>query len=128
MKKQYAAIFTALFVTLCIAMFIFAVGGSAIFNNNGVAALSSPDQTSTNNGVSLTNEQVAQMQDLINQYQDREQQYQQREQKLQEQLQEANLQIQKDQQMLQQVQMLLGALQQQGLIRISSDGRIVINR
>jgi len=129
MKRSFTAILTALLVTACIGASIFAVGGAALLNKNGVTVSNSSPQASQISDVSLSGgDQVAQLQDLVSQYQDREQQYQQREQQLQDQLTQANAQIAQDQQLLQQVQMLLGALQQRGLISITNDGRIRINQ
>lgn len=129
MKKQFMAIFAALLITVCVGASIFAIGGAALLNKNAAALADSPSQVSLISDSNLSQQdQVAQLQDLVSQYQDREQQYQQREQQLQGQLLQANSQIQQDQQVLQQVQALLAALQQRGLISISSDGRIFINR
>lgn len=129
MKKQFMAVLIAVLMTACVGISIFAVGGAALLNKNGVTVSDSSPQVSL---VSDTNpsggDQVAQLQDLVSQYQDREQQYQQREQQLQNQLAQANTQIAQDQQLLQQVQSLLGALQQRGLISITNDGRIRINQ
>jgi len=129
MKKQIMAVLTAFLMTVLIGVFIFAIGGAAFFNTMGTQAANAPSDVSliSNTNVSQA-DQVAQLQNLISQYQDHEQQYQQREQQLQEQLAQANSQIQQDQQMIQQVQMLLSALQQRGLISITSDGRIHINQ
>ena len=134
MKKQFSAILAAILITACVGASIFAIGGAALLNKNGVPASNSPSspQVSEISNISDTNlsqqDQVAQLQSLVSQYQDREQQYQQREQQLQDQLSIANAQVQQDQQLIQQVQGLLGALQQRGLITITNDGRIRINQ
>jgi len=130
MKKQFVAILIAILMTACVGTSLFAIGGAALFNKNGVPVADSPSQVSL---ISDTNssqgvDQVTELQNLISQYQDHEQQYQQREQQLQEQLSLANAQVQQDQEMIQQVQMLLAALQQRGLITITGDGRIRINQ
>lgn len=130
MKKPFMAILISVLVTACIGASMFAIGGAALLNKNGVPVSNSPGQVSnvsTGNPAPQT-DQSAQLQSLISQYQDREQQYQQREQQLQEQLAQANAQIQEDQQTLQQVQLLLGALQERGLIRLTNDGRIMITQ
>lgn len=127
MKKPLMAVLIALFVTAFIGTPILVIGGAALVNRTGVAPSNSPAQGSALN-VAQSSNQMAQLQSLISQYQDREQQYQQREQQLQEQLAQANAQLQQDQQTLDQVKMLLGALQQRGLIRLTSDGRIVITQ
>jgi peptidoglycan hydrolase CwlO-like protein len=130
MKKPFMAVLIALLVTACVGVSIFAIGGAALVNKNGVTPSDSPAQASNASTVnsSQQSKQVDQLQALVSQYKDREQQYQQREGQLQQQLAEANAQIQEDRQTLQQVQMLLGALQQRGLIRFTNDGRIVITQ
>jgi len=129
MKKQVMAVLFALLITACIGLPIFAVGGAALLNKDGVPVSGSPQQVSMVSDTNISQQdQIAQLQDLISQYQDHEQQYQQREQQLQEQLAQANAQIQQDQQMVQQIQLLMGALQQRGLITITPDGRIMINQ
>ena len=111
MKKPFMAILIAFVVTACVGASMFAIGGAALMNRNGVTASNSRGEA----------DQIAQLQSLVSQHQDREQQ-------LQEQLSQANAQIQQDQQVLQQVKTLLGALQQRGLIRLTDDGRIVITQ
>jgi basic membrane lipoprotein Med (substrate-binding protein (PBP1-ABC) superfamily) len=129
MKKQGMAILAAFFVTACIGAAIFAIGGAALVNKNPAAvSASSTRVTAITVSGPLQQGQVAQLQDLVAQYQDREQQYQQREQQLKDQLAQSNAQLQQDQQLLQQVQILLAALQQRGLISVTSDGRILINQ
>ncbi len=129
MKKQFMAILIALLMTACVGTSIFAIGGAALLNKNTVPVADSQGQASVISDSNLSQQnQVAQLQDLVSQYQDHEQQYQQREQQLQEQLSQANQQVQQDQQLIQQVQVLLATLQQRGIISISGDGRIFINR
>ncbi len=129
MKKPILASLVALLMTACVGISIFAIGGAALLNKNGVTASNSQPQASEISNVSSSSQtQIDQLQNLIVQYQDHEQQYQQREQQLQDQLAQANTQIQQDQQMLQQVQALLSALQQRGLITVTNDGRIFINQ
>jgi TolA-binding protein len=130
MKKPFMAVLIAFLVTACVGASIFAVGGAALFNKNGVQASNSPAKAASVSAVTTSqqSDQVNQLQSLVSQYQDREQQYQQREQQLQGQLDQANAQLQQDQQTMQQVQMLLSALQQRGLIRLTNDGRIEITQ
>jgi len=130
MKKPWMAVFIAFLVTACVGASIFAIGGAALVNKNGVPASNSPSQASNVAMVnsSQQNDQLSQLQNLISQYQDRERQYQQREQQLQDQLSQANAQLQQDQRTMQQVQLLLSALQQRGLIRLTNDGRIIITQ
>ncbi len=121
----------ALIITTCVGVGIFAISGAALVNKNGTTAANSPAQASTSAAVLNSPQQsaqIAQLQSLVSQYQDREKQYPQREQQLQSQLDQANAQVQSDQQTIQQAQMILSALQQRGLIRITSDGRIFITR
>ena len=130
MKKSLVAMLIALLMTAMIAVSVFAIGGAALINKNSVAVLNSPAQGSTAAGVDSPQQadQINQLQDLVSQYKDREQQYQQREQQLQQQLVQANAQLQQNQELIQQVRQLLSALQQRGLITVTDDGRIFINR
>ncbi len=129
MKKQFAALIAAILMTTCIALAILAVGGAALFNPNGTTASNSHVQASQITGANTPQDaQVQQLQSLIAQYQSREQQYQAREKQYQEQLDQANAQVRQLQEQMQQAQFLLQALQQRGLITITSDGRIFINQ
>jgi chromosome segregation ATPase len=129
MRKHLAAFGAAAVMTACSATAILAVGGVALFNRAGVVPANSSAQSSKATDASLVSQtQVQQLQDQISQYQARDQQYQSREQQLQQALGQAQTQIQADQQQVQQFQMLLLALQQQGVITITNDGRILINR
>lgn len=130
MKKSMVAGLIAFLMTVLVAAAIFLIGGAALLNRNSVPLSTSPVQASGVSAVTSPGQtdQIGQLQSLISQYQDREQQYQQREQQLQSQLAQANTQIQQDQQMIQQVQRLLEALQQRGLIQVTSDGRIFITQ
>jgi hypothetical protein len=130
MKKPIIAMLIALFMTAILGVSIFAIGGAALLNNNGIAVSNSPVQGSSVSALDSPQQmdQINQLQSLVSQYQDHEQQYKQREQQLQQQLAQANAQLQQDQQLIQQVKMLLGALQQRGLIRITDDGQIFINQ
>ncbi len=129
MKKPLIATLTALFMTACVGVSIFIIGGAALLNKNSSPTVNSPVQAVNASSVSSAqqSDQIAQLQNLVSQYQDREKQYQQREQQLQSQLSQANSQLQAAQQTVQQAQMLLEALQQRGVIRITNDGRIFIN-
>ena len=128
MKKYMVALLMALLITACVGTSIFTIGGAALFNRNGVTAANSPSQGAQASDASSSQQaQIDQLQSLVSQYQDREQEYQQREQQLKSQLDEANAQIRQNQQLTRQVQGLLEALQNRGLISITSDGRIFIN-
>jgi TolA-binding protein len=130
MKKSIIAMIVAFLITSCVGASILAVGGAALFNRNGTVASNSTSQITTvsNSNSTSQTDQTAQLQSLIAQYQDREKQYQQREQELQQQLAQANAQVQSDQELIQQARTLLGALQQRGLISVTSDGHILINQ
>ncbi len=129
MKKQWAAFAAAAVMTACSATAILAIGGVAFFNRSGVAPANTTAQSSKIADASLVSQtQAQQLQGQLSQYQARDQQYQAREQQLQQALAQAQSQIQADQQQAQQFQMLLLALQQRGLITITQDGGIYINR
>lgn len=130
MKKSFVAALLALVMTTCIGAAIFAIGGAALLDKNGEPPADSPARGASNVHLDTAQQtdQVAQLQGLISQYQDREKQYQQREQQLQEQLSQASSQLQADQQTIQQAKILLQALQERGVIRIASDGRIFITQ
>lgn len=131
MKKQLVALSAAVLITACVGLAMLAIGGAALFNKNGVTAANSSTDASAVAQVSVQQQQqdaaqIQQLQSLVAQYQSREQQYQQREQQYQSQLNQANAQVQQLQAQMQQVQALLIALQQRGLIAVTSDGRIMI--
>lgn len=127
MKRQGTAILAALLMTACVGAAILGIGGAALFNKNGINPADSQAVQVANVNSGQTAD-VRQLQDLVTQYQAREQQYQDREKQYQEQLALVNTQLQADQQQLQQVQLLLSALQQRGMITITSDGQIFINQ
>ena len=127
MTKRFSAFLAASLTTACIAIFVLAVGGAALLNPNGtVAAQSASQAAAALNGTDGS--QVQQLQALVAQYQSREQQYQAREQQYQQQLQSANGQVQQARNQIREVRALLSELQQRGLITITADGQIVINR
>ena len=47
MKKQMTALIAAIFITLCIALGIFAISGEAFANSNGVQASNVPSQSAS---------------------------------------------------------------------------------
>ena len=137
MKKQLTAFIAAIFITLCIALGIFAISGVAFANSNGVQASNNPapgaatyaNASSVASQVQvLQQQQIQQLQSLVSQYQQRDQQYQQREQQYQSQLSQANAQLSQVQQQMQQYQLLVNALQRRGIITVTSDGQVFINR
>jgi cysteinyl-tRNA synthetase len=137
MNKRLVALFAALLTTACIGGATLMVGWEALVNTNGVTAANSPAQanafanststdTSANTGGD-SSAQIQQLQSLVAQYQSREQQYQAREQQYQQQIDAEKAQVQQAQQLMQQIQRLLNALQDRGLITITSDGQVFIN-
>ncbi len=128
MKKQVWALLAAILMTACIGMGIFAIGGVALFNQNGAQVASSHAQAQVVDSSTAQQVQIQQLQSQLAQYQARDQQYQQREQQYQQELSQAQAQLNQDQQEFQQFQLLLNALQQRGLISVTSDGRIFITR
>jgi peptidoglycan hydrolase CwlO-like protein len=129
MKKHVIAALIAVLMTACVGTSVFAIGESALLNQNGVPPANSAKQASTAADMSVSQgSELDQLRSLVSQYQDHERQYQAREQQLQDQLAQANAQIKQDQELVQQVQRLLGALEQRGMISITNDGRILINR
>ncbi len=125
MQKSIVAALAALVITACVGLGIFAVGGAALLNKKTSPVMDSPAQVTN---VSQQTDQVTQLQSLVAQYQDREKQYQQREQDLQDQLTAMSTQLQQSQQSVDQARMILQALQQRGVISISSDGRVFITQ
>src|SRR5512133_1899669 len=122
MNKRFAALVAAILSTICVGVAILAIGGAALFNPNGTVAAQSPAQAAAMSGSGSTNAQIQQLQSLVAQYQAREKQYQQREQQYQQQLQAQSDQVQQAREQIQEVRSLLMALQQRGLITITSDG------
>ncbi len=135
MKKQLTAFLAAVFITSCIALGIFAVSGVAYANANGVQASNTPGQSTNVNASNAVSQvqvqqqqQIQQLQNLVVQYQQRDQQYQQREQQYQNQLNQANAQLAQAQQQLGQFQTLVNFLQQRGIITITSNGQVYVDR
>jgi len=145
MKKQMTAFIAAIFITLCIALGIFAVSGVAFANSNGVQASNAPSQsasTTASQGASTDvnasnvvsqvqvqqQQQIQQLQSLVAQYQQRDQQYQQREQQFSNSAQPGQYAGRTGSTTIAAVSSAGGALQQRGIITISSDGQVYINR
>src|SRR5713226_3258542 len=99
--SRVKAMSVAFVVTALIACAMLAIGASALFNPNNVAASNAP--------IAVSAQPVSVSSDV--------QQYQKREKQYQSQLDEANAQIQS-------YQSVMSELQQRGLIRILSDGTI----
>jgi hypothetical protein len=119
--KRLQAIIAATIITGVVALSMLLIGINALLNPNSVAVSDSPTNTAVNAPTAPTaptagvdQAQVTQYQNLISQYQNREKQYQ-------AQLDQANTQVQ-------QYQQVLSQLQSAGVIRITSDGRILLRR
>ena len=125
--NRLKALIAAFLVTAVVGCGMLALGLAVAFNPKGVAASDSPVSqaaavdpasavTASTDAQALAQAQaqIAQLQDLIGQYKTREQQYQ-------SQIGQANSAVQ-------QYQQVLMELQQAGVIRIGSDGRIFIGR
>jgi hypothetical protein len=125
--KRLQALIAAAIITGLIGFGMLAIGVNAAVNPNTVPVSNAPGDPSVtvsnasgdpSANVSAASAQaqaqIKQLQDLITQYQNRDKQYQ-------AQLDQASTQ-------LQQVQQLLVELQRRGLIRINSDGSILVPR
>ena len=127
--KTFPAIMAALFVTLLVGAVMLMIGANALVNPNTVPVNSAPSsavQGAQDSNVSAVSgpadqAQFQQMQNLIKQYQQREQQYK-------TQLDKAAQTINQDNAQLQNYQQLIDALQQNGIIRITQDGQILLPR
>jgi uncharacterized phage infection (PIP) family protein YhgE len=114
--KRLQAVVAAAIITGVVALCMLLIGINALLNTNSVAVSDSPATTTALNAptTNVNQGQVTQYQKLIAQYQNREKQYQ-------AQLDQANAQVQ-------QYQQLLSQLQSAGVIRITSDGQILLRR
>lgn len=128
MKKQIIAILAAFAMTALVGLVMLVIGGAALLNKSGTLVSTSKVQAAQANAGLSQEAQIQQLQSLVAQYQSREKEYQSREQQYSQQLAQANAQIAASQQQMQQVQQLLSALQQRGLITVTRDGQIFINR
>ncbi|GAB4398107.1 MAG: hypothetical protein OHK0031_17860 [Anaerolineales bacterium] len=126
MKKQFVALLTALSMTALLGMVMLVIGVVAFFNSQGAPLANNKAQAAQ---VALSpQEQIIQLKEQVAQYQAREKEYQAREQQYNQQLAQANAQAIAAQQQVQQIQQLLSALQQRGLITVTREGQIFINR
>ena len=114
--KHLAAFAAALVMTALIAVAMLAFGVNALLNPNTVAAAQAAELPA---GVSSDQATIDQLQSRITEYQQREAQYQ-------EEIQGATDQVNQLSQQNQQYQALLNALQNAGVIQITSDGRVFI--
>jgi hypothetical protein len=125
--KILPAIIAAFLITALVGMGMLVVGGNALFNQNTIPVTDSPQAVGAASSGSQLNQPAAdqlsvqQMQSLVQQYQQREKQYQAELNTAAQRLTQANQQAQSYQQVLE-------ALAQQGIIRITADGQILIPR
>ncbi len=133
--KVIPAIFAALLITTLVGVGIMVVGANALFNQNTLPVLNSPQQAvsgaaaaGTTGTTQQAGQQASQQQAQLQQMQNLVQQYQQREKQYQTQLNNAAQQLNQANQQVQQYQQLLEALQQQGVIRITADGQVMVPR
>ncbi len=129
--KHISAIIAGVLITGLVAIAILAIGGSALLNSNTVPVLAAPasttaSSTSSDPQVAQLQAEVQQLTDRVNQYQQREQQYQGELQQAASQVSQANDQANQAASEIQQYQQLLAVLAQRGIIRIQSDGTILI--
>ena len=120
MRKQIMAVFAALFITGIVAMAIATIGANAMLNKKGTVVSNSPvNSANAAAPSSSTQATIADLQKQIAVYQARDQQYQTA-------LQNDNQQLAQVSQEIQTIQQLLIYLQNQGLIRINSQGQIFV--
>ncbi len=144
--KTLPAILFALGITAVVAIVMVVVGANALVNPNTVPVTNAPSSNvaaasfnsnsqasdppsssqSAQTAQTAQSQQLAQLQALVTQYQNREKQYQSELNQAIQQLNNANSQLQQDNQEIAQFQQLLQAMQQDGLITITSDGRIFL--
>lgn len=124
--KRIQALIAAFIVTALVGFGMLAIGVSAALNPNSAPVSDSPDSpalavgvadasaqsNSSNDPIAQYQAQIAQLNNLIAQYQNREKQYQ--------------AQLNQAQTQAQQLQAILDELQSRGIIRIQSDGTILL--
>jgi peptidoglycan hydrolase CwlO-like protein len=111
--KKIVALLTALLITAAIGAGIFVIGASALTNRNTVALQDAPAQA----GTTLTSDSTVDTTTAAAQIQ-----------QLQAQVNAAQAQLEQANGQLQQYEQLIVALQQNGVIDISPDGRVTIPR
>jgi peptidoglycan hydrolase CwlO-like protein len=119
MKRQVPALVATFLITGLMTLSLSVVGVNAMYNKATLEA--------SNTQSALTSEvqqaQINQLQALVNQYQQREVQYKQREQQYQQQIIQYQQQVTNTNSQLQQ---LIQTLQNYRLIRVESNGQIMI--
>jgi peptidoglycan hydrolase CwlO-like protein len=131
--KRIQALIAAVIVTALVGFGMLAIGVNAAFNSNSVPVSDSPASSVPAVSAADAPPQSSSASDLIGQYQNREKQYQAqitqlnnliaqyqgREKQYQSQLNQVTTQAQ-------QLQAILNELQRRGIIRIQSDGTILL--
>ena len=120
--KHVVALAAALAMTMLIGVAMLAFGINALLNKNVVTTVQAAGLTSADpvaDQASTDKALIDQLQAQISEYQSRESQYQ-------TELKDAADQINQLRQQDQQYQFLLNALQNAGVIRITSDGRVLL--
>ena len=122
-QKRWPAFLAAFLMTAVIALAILTLGANALLNKSAipVQAASLSDQAASGVQVTVDQSSIDQLQSLVEQYKARELQYQSELQQAADQLDQTNAE-------LQQYQGLVNALQESGIIQISQDGRVFLNR
>lgn len=118
-NKHIPAFTAALAITLVVGFALFAIGVEAVFNSRVDAVQAASSDLPVIDAQQI--QDVQQLQELVTQYQAREQQYQ-------SELQQAASQLNEAQAADQQYQAILSGLQNAGLIQITPDGQIYLNR
>ena len=150
--KTVPAIIAALGITAVVALGMLLIGTNALFNPNAGPVFNSPSTvqaaapataapaTPASAGASAgaassagatspdAQQQIAQLQALVQQYQDREKQYQTELNQAAQKINQANQQASQANQTAQDYQNILMQLQQMGVISISANGQITVNR
>ena len=147
--KTFPAILAALGITAIVAVGMLLIGANALFNPNAGPIFNSPTTVqaaapasntsavnvsanaangTTAGSTAASAQQIAQLQSLVKQYQDREKQYQTELDQAAQKLNQTNQQLSQSNQTAQEYQNILAQLQQMGVIQVSSDGQITVNR
>ncbi len=117
--KRIQALIAAFIVTSLVGFGMLAIGVNAAFNSNSVPVSDSPNSPAPAVSADVQPQSAQQYQARIDQLNSLIAQYQSREQQYQSQLNQAETQVQ-------QLQAVLQELQRRGIIRIQSDGTILL--
>ena len=139
--KTFPAILAALGITAVVAIGMLLIGANAFFNPNSGPVSNSPTTvqaaapasdanliSASVSAAGTSEQQIAQLQALVKQYQGRETQYQTELDQAAQKLNQMNQQLTQANQTAQDYQNILAQLQQMGVIQISGNGTITVNR